>query len=375
MIRSERSSNLGIGEVEQPSVVTAGTPAELPFVSVLMPVRNEADFIERSLGAVLEQNYPHHLMEVVISDGESTDGTLDLIEKVAAGSDIPVRTVQNPKKIAPAALNLAIAQARGDIFVRVDGHCEIEPDYVANCVKHLTDGSADGVGGPIETIGVGHQAKAISIAMSSKFGVGGSAFRTVNDREMYTDTVAFPGYTREIVERNGPFDEELVRNQDDEYNYRIRKLGGRILLSPDIRSRYYSRSTFRKLWSQYYQYGYWKVRVLQMHPKQMSVRQFVPFLFVVSLITFALIGLFTTVGLWMLAGIIALYLIANFAASVIAARSEVRIVPALSLSYLILHLSYGLGSLAGLLVFRDRWKDGQMSYRPAQDKTATADKL
>ena len=124
--------------------------------------------------------------------------------------------------------------------------------------------------------------------MSSPFGVGGSAFRTIDDREIYTDTVAFPGYTREIVRRAGKFNEELVRNQDDEYNYRIRELGGRILLSPTIRSRYFSRSTLLSLWRQYFQYGYWKVRVLQLHPRQMRPRQFVPFIFVVSLIVFSL---------------------------------------------------------------------------------------
>ena len=137
--------------------------------------------------------------------------------------------VDNPKLIAPSGLNCALGRASGDIIVRIDGHCEIEPDYIENCVTILLSGKADGVGGPIETIGETFRSRAIALAMSCTFGVGGSAFRTINDREMYTDTVAFPAYSRAIVEKAGLFNEELIRNQDDEYNYRIRELGGRIL--------------------------------------------------------------------------------------------------------------------------------------------------
>ena len=334
---------------------TAASPNR-PFVSVVMPVRNEEDFIAKSLGSVLSQDYPHELLEIVVADGLSSDGTVKLIENLAIETTIPIKIIANPKKIAPAALNLAIAESRGDIIVRIDGHCEIDPDYISSCVELLTSGKADGVGGPIETIGSGVQAEAIAIAMSSKFGVGGSAFRTVNDREMFTDTVAFPGYTREILERAGPYNEELVRNQDDEYNYRIRKLGGRILLSPSIRSKYYSRSTFRSLWKQYFQYGYWKVRVLQLHPRQMSLRQFVPLGFVLSVITLSVLALLTVSGGWMLGLLILTYIGANLVASFAAAGRKLYLIPFLLLSFSILHISYGLGSVAGLTAFRQRWK-------------------
>jgi succinoglycan biosynthesis protein ExoA len=142
-------------------------------------------------------------------------------------------------------LNIGICQAQGDIVVRVDGHCEIAPDYVSQCVRHLLYDGVDAVGGPIETIGETNEAQSIALAMSSWFGVGGSAFRTVKDRPLLVETVAFPAYTRRTLQRLGPFDEELVRNQDDEYNYRLLAQGGKILLSPDISSRYYSRSSLR----------------------------------------------------------------------------------------------------------------------------------
>lgn len=331
----------------------------LPFVSIIMPVRNEADFIERGMRAVCAQTYPADLLEIIIADGQSTDETCSIIENLKNETNISLTIVNNPKRIAPTGLNIAIAVAKGEIVVRVDGHCEIEPDYVANCVKHLQSGKAEAVGGPIETIGENLSAQAIAIAMSSKFGVGGSAFRTIDDREMYVDTVAFPGYKKETLEKNGVFNEELVRNQDDEYNYRLRKGGGRILLSPDIRSRYYSRSSFKSLWRQYFQYGYWKVRVLQLHPKQMSPRQFIPFIFVLSIIIFGLLSVFWNVGRWMLLIILALYFISNMAATIVAGlKHKIIILPLISLSFAILHISYGAGFISGLIVFRRKWQNG-----------------
>lgn len=327
------------------------------MVSVIMPVRNEAAFIRNSLGALLQQTYPEKLMEVIVADGMSTDSTREAINELAADAKISIRIVDNPKLIAPSGLNRAIEEARGEIIIRVDGHCEVDARFVENCVAILRSGAADGVGGPIETVGDSRRAQAIALAMSSTFGVGGSAFRTIDDREMYTDTVAFPGYTREILSKAGAFNEELVRNQDDEYNYRIRKLGGRILLSPKIRSRYYSRSTFTSLVRQYFEYGYWKVRILQLHPAQMSLRQFVPFIFVMMLILSALLSIFTVAGLWVLLALAGSYLLANFAASVYTARKKIDAIPLLSLSYLILHFSYGFGSLVGLVSFRNRWRE------------------
>lgn len=328
---------------------------KLPIVSVVMPVRNEEDFIERSLRSVLRQSYPHSRIEIIVSDGESTDGTLASIEKLKLESDIPIKVISNPKRIAPSALNRAIEAARGSVIVRVDGHCEIAEDYVKNCVELLRSGKADGVGGPIETIGEGRQAEAIALAMSSKFGVGGSAFRTVSDREMFTDSVAFPGYTKEIIDRAGPYNEELVRNQDDEYNYRIRKLGGKILLSPRIRSKYYSRSTFRSLWRQYFQYGYWKVRVLQLHPRQMSLRQFVPFLFVLTIVLLSLASMFSSASRWFFCITVSAYVLTNLASSIYVAGRRVTSIPYLALSFGILHFSYGLGSIIGSIAFWKRW--------------------
>ncbi len=319
-----------------------------------MPVRNEAAYIERSLGAVLAQNYPADRLEILVVDGLSTDGTREAVLAQAA-ADSRVRLLDNPAGIVPPGLNIGIAQARGEIVVRVDGHCEIAPDYVGRCVEHLLAGHegapVEAVGGPIETIGETDEAAAIALAMSSWFGVGGSAFRTIKDRPLLVETVAFPAYRRATLQRLGPFDEEMVRNQDDEYNYRLLKSGGRILLSPDIRSRYYSRGSLRSLWRQYYQYGYWKVRVMQKHPRQMRLRQFAPPALVAGLFGSAALGLVFRPFRWLLGAVVALYLAANVVASLSLGREHA---PRLLVIHPILHLSYGLGFLVGLTHFAGR---------------------
>lgn len=327
-----------------------------PLVSVIMPVKNESQFIKQSINALLDQTYPQCRMEIIVADGMSIDGTREAVGEIAADSQVPIFIVDNPRLIAPSGLNRALEKAKGTIIIRVDGHCEVDRHYVENCVDLLLSGKADGVGGPIETVGGGFQARAIALAMSSAFGVGGSAFRTTKNQEMYTDTVAFPGYTRGILTKAGPFNEELVRNQDDEYNFRIRKLGGRILLSPTIRARYYSRSNFRSLMRQYFEYGYWKVRVLQMHPKQMSPRQFIPFVLVSTVFLLTIFSVVSVLGRWALVGVVGSYLLANLTASIIVARGNITTIPFLSLSYLILHFSYGFGSIIGMISFRNRWK-------------------
>lgn len=326
----------------------------LPLVSVIMPVRDEAAYIERSLGSVLAQDYPADRLEILVVDGMSTDGTREVVI-AAQATRSNLRLLDNPRGIVPPGLNIGIAEARGDIVVRVDGHCEIATDYVRRCVEHLLADDVEAVGGPIETIGETAEAQAIALAMSSWFGVGGSAFRTINDRPMLVETVAFPAYARETLRRLGPFDEELVRNQDDEYNYRLLKSGGRILLSPDIRSRYYSRGSLRKLWRQYYQYGFWKVRVMQKHPRQMRLRQFVPPAFVAALLGSLLFGMFLRPFRYVLAFILILYVMADLSASLSLGRAHgLRHVPRLLMIHPILHLSYGLGFLAGLRHFAGR---------------------
>jgi succinoglycan biosynthesis protein ExoA len=328
-----------------------------PFVSILMPVRNEAAFIKRSLGAVVSQDYPADRFEVLVADGRSTDDTRAII---AGLNNKSVKIIDNPGGIVATGLNAALQHARGEIIVRVDGHCEIAPDYVSRCVHHLLAHRLEAVGGSVETIGESYSARVIAAAMSSPFGVGGSAFRIAGSRTQFTDTVPFPAYTRAVINRAGDFDEELVRNQDDEYNYRLRKLGVKILLAADVRSRYYSRATFTRLFSQYFQYGFWKVRVMQKHPLQMRWRQLMPSLFIALMLFASMLAIRLTPVSYAVAAALAAYLLASFAGAVLSARQNGwALLPALPLAFGILHLAYGLGFLTGLLRFCNRWGQRQ----------------
>jgi glycosyltransferase involved in cell wall biosynthesis len=355
-----------LSEKETPDIGHHETAATVhPFVSVIMPVRNEAAFIERSVGSVASQDYPRDRMEILIADGMSEDATREIISSMQQRHS-NVKLIDNPGRIVATGLNAALRQAKGEIIVRVDGHCEVASDYVRRCVWHLLQDDVDAVGGPLETIGQSPTARAIAAAMSSRFGVGGSAFRVANSSTQYTDTVAFPAYTRSAIDRGGPFDEELVRNQDDEYNYRLRKLGVKILLASDIRSRYYSRGRMAKLASQYFQYGYWKVRVMQKHPRQMQLRQFVPLLFVVALLAgLLMMPLFPAAG-YFTRLIVSFYAIAVVTASILSARkSGWQLLPLLPLAFAALHLAYGLGFLFGLMRFWNRWGEDQSKAQSA----------
>ncbi len=324
----------------------------LPSISFVMPVRNEASFIERSLGAVLEQDYPADLMEVIVADGMSTDDTRRKIENFPN-----VKLVDNRGGIVPTGMNAAIIQARGDVIIRVDGHTVIDADYARKCVEALERSGADNVGGRMDAVAGGFVGRAIALATSSPFGVGGARFH-YSDREEWVDTVYLGAWPRAVFERIGLFDEEQVRNQDDEFNYRLLARGGKILLCPEIKSKYYNRSGFRSLWRQYFQYGFWKVRVLQKHPRQMRLRQFVPPAFVFGVAAAALSAPFSPAATAIFLSICALYFAAALVASAAVARGRgARFFFVLPLVFASLHFSYGLGFLAGLVKFWNRWRD------------------
>lgn len=327
-----------------------------PFVSVVMPVRNEAGFIERSLGSVLAQDYPGDRMEVIVADGMSDDETRELVH-AAARRDGRVRLVDNEGRIAPTALNAGLAGARGTIIIRVDGHTEIASDYVRQCVLELERTGADNVGGRMEAEGSGTVRHAIAAATSLPFGVGGARFH-YSEAEEWVDTVYLGAWRRATFDSLGLFDEELVRNQDDEFNYRLRAAGGRILLSPRIRSRYYGRSSLPSLARQYFQYGYWKVRILQKHPRQMRPRQFIPPLFVATLCILAIGAPFVRATRVGLVGAAGAYVVACLLASAAAARwTGFPVALLLPAVFAVLHLSYGIGFLVGLVRFAGRWGD------------------
>ena len=329
-----------------------------PTVTVIMPIRNEGAFIARSLAAVLGQDYPAELLQVLVADGMSDDDTREIVGELAhAHPSHTVEIVDNPGRIVPTGFNAALARARGEVIARVDGHTIIAPDYVSQCVAALAASGADNVGGRMDAEGSGRVGEAIALATSSPFGVGDSHFHYATG-ERWVDSVYLGAWPRQVFSRVGPFDPEMVRNQDDEFNYRLRSSGGRILLTDRIRSRYYSRASLRRLFRQYRQYGLWKVRVLQKHPGQMSARQFVPPLFATVVGGGAVLAPVSRGARRVWSAALGAYGLATLAASIsIARRSGWRHLPVLPAAFAAVHLGYGTGFLAGLVRFRRRWGD------------------
>lgn len=321
---------------------------DAPLVSVIIPMRDEERVIAQCLRSVLDQDYPQDRMEVLVVDGGSEDRSAEIV--VEFSSKYPaIKLLDNPKLSAPAGLNLGIREARGEVIVRVDGHCLLEPDYVSQCVKHLRETGADNVGGLMQARGKGYVAETIALAINSFFGSGGSKFHYAS-QEQYVDTVYLGAFRRSVFDKVGFFNERLIRNQDYELNYRIRAAGGAVFLSPAIRSSYYGRTTFRDLWHQYFQYGFWKLEMIRMHPSSIQARHLAAPLFVFSLFASGLLSLVHSgfVSLFLL--IVSGYLLASLASSLLIARREGwRYFPLLPVAFAVMHFAWGLGFLLRLV--------------------------
>lgn len=322
-----------------------------PFVSVLIPIRNEERYIERCLYSVASQDYPRDRTEVIVIDGMSDDGTRAIITRFAHESTLDLRLIDNPQLRVAPAMNIGIEAARGDVLLRIDGHAALAPDYIRRCVDALDAYDADCAGGALQSEGDSYLGQAIALAMSSWFGVGGAAFR-VGGEAGPVDTVAFGAYRRDVFERVGRFAEDIDSGEDDELNYRLRDAGGVIVLVPEARATYTVRSGLPALWRQYFGYGRAKPEVLRRHPAQAQWRQFVPALFIAML---AVGGVRASSGNWgVLKTLAAVYSgVATIASLVLTARRRWRHVPPLPAVFACMHVSYGLGFLAGLVGLAD----------------------
>lgn len=322
-------------------------------ITIILPIRNEEVFIEKTLMSIINQKYPSEKVEIIIVDGMSTDNTLIVVNDVIKRfPNQKIKILENSKKIAPSAMNIGLLKSSGDLIIRVDGHSYLDSNYLNVAVEKMRDNpNISCVGGPITTISENKKAKSISNAMSSPFGVGNALFR-YSDEERFVDTLAFGAYRNDVFKKIGLFNEELVRNQDDEFNLRLTKSGGKILLTPDMNSYYVSRSSFSRLWSQYNQYGYWKVRVQQIHKGVASIRHLVPSLFVMGNIFGLLSVLFLPVLSPIYFAFLGIYLFLNlyFSTKVNDQRSISNILNT-SISFIILHLSYGFGYIKGFIDF------------------------
>lgn len=311
-------------------------------------MRNEQRFIAHCLQSVLGQDYPVDRFEIRVMDGQSTDRSWSIAAELLRGRP-NAHLVTNPGVTQAAGWNLGISQATGDVIGIASAHVVLAPDYVSQAVETLRRTGADLVGGPIRASGSSPAGQAIAAATSSRFGVGGARFHYL-DKEEDVDTVYMGLCKRETFARIGSFDLEMVHNQDDELSYRLLDAGGRIVCNPAIRSEYFNRATIRSLWMQYFQYGYWKVRVAQKHRRQMRLRHFASAGLVTGLAAAALVGWVPGVGGGPLAALCLSYVAANLTASVLtSARRGWSLLPLLPVVFATLHFSYGAGFIAGCL--------------------------
>ena len=245
-----------------------------PFVTIAMPCLDEAPYIEPCLRSVLAQDYPPDLVEIIVADGGSTDGTRDIVARLAA-EDRRVVAVENPDRFQAAGLNEAIRRARGDVIVRMDVHCEYERDYARRCVEALARTGADNVGGAQRSRASSPFQRAVCAALESPLGMGGAGYRS-SDREGFVDTVFLGAFPRRVFEKVGLYDPGAVTNEDAELNQRIHAAGGRVFLSREIVVHYYPRDSFRALARQYFRYGRGRARTLLKHGRFLTLRPAIP---------------------------------------------------------------------------------------------------
>jgi cellulose synthase/poly-beta-1,6-N-acetylglucosamine synthase-like glycosyltransferase len=343
-------------------------------VSLIVPCRNEKFYISRCLDSICANDYPKNKIEVFVIDGMSEDSSSEIVKKYENKHEF-IRLINNPKRITACALNLGIRHSRGGLIIWMSAHNEYEKEYITKCVRYLNEYDADAVGGIIEPVPRRDNlfGRAVCIALSHPFGVGNSSHKTGVNKPQWADTAFGTCYKREVFEKIGSFNENLVRGQDMEFALRLKRAGLRNLLVPEIKSYYHARSDLNSLWRHYWKNGVWAILpFLYSEGMPVSWRHLVPLVFVSSLVIFGSLGLIEALFWWVFLGIAVIYATANLTASSRIAWRErnFKYLVVLPLVFVVLHVSYGLGSIWGsmkLLTTLDFWKKFLRKYGPHSD--------
>jgi succinoglycan biosynthesis protein ExoA len=329
-----------------------------PAVSIIVLCRNERKHIERCVRSILAQEPPPGGFEVIVADGMSSDGTRDILERLSA--DEPrLRVVDNPSLITPCAMNIGISQARGRYIAIMGGHTHYGPDYVRRCVELLEEHpEVCCSGGPIVSQGRGAFGRAVAAAMSHPAGIGNAKHR-FPDYEGYAEGACFPMFRREVFDLIGLYDEQLVRNQDDDFNYRVAQSGGKVFISPRANCIYFVRESPLALFRQYFQYGFWRVAVLKKHRLPASIRQLVPVSFYALLLVLLFVGL-SLDGWWRLLAVVlpAAYLLLQIGAAIDVSLKRGLLVGCIfPVASGIMQFAYAVGFASGFLMRRRSQSD------------------
>ncbi len=325
---------------------------ENSLVSVIIPCRNEEKYISICLDSVVNSQYPQDKMEIFVVDGNSNDQTKNIISGYCDKYQ-NIRLLNNPGKTAPRALNIGIEKAEGDYIIRLDAHSKYPPDYFSRLIFWAKKLNADNVGAIWITDVLNKTKKSLSIKkiLSHPIGVGNSYFRIGTIDVIEADTVPFGCYKREVFSKIGLYNENLTRNQDIEFNKRLKANGGKIYLVPDITCTYYARETFSHIARNNYRNGYWNILTVYITKlfSSLSLRHFIPLIFILSLLT-PIIASIVFHPIFLLVAIFSL-----FAYLLLITISSIKIndkntsFKYLWYGFVVLHFSYGVGSLLGLL--------------------------
>lgn len=317
------------------------------YISVILPIYNEEEYIINCVESLLLQSYPKEKMEWIFIDGNSIDKTKLILNEYKEKYKNLIKIYDNSNKTVPYAMNIGIKKAKGKYIIRLDAHAEYEKDYIEKCVYYLNRTNADNVGGIAITKSKGFVGESIALMLSSKFGVGNSSFRT-NGNSGYVDTVPFGAFKREVFEKWGMYDERLTRNQDNEMNFRIRKNGGKIYLSNDIIFSYYCRDSIKGISDMAIKNGMWNIITMKLCPGSMGIRHFIPFLFLISLIILPLLSIFYFNIIFLFIFELLMYILLDIYFSIKLSKN-IKYFLMIFILFPIFHLTYGFGSLKGII--------------------------
>lgn len=325
-----------------------------PFISIICPIYNEQKYIEECIISIIKQDFPRDRIEVLFVDGMSTDTTRRIVKEYSERYNY-IRLLDNPQRIVPSALNIAIGESKGDVIVRLDAHCVYPSNYISLLVHKLYELNADNVGALCRTLPAkdSSQSRAVAIVSSHRFGVGNSLFRIGTNIVTEVDTVPFGCFKADVFEKIGLFDTDLIRNQDDEFNARIIKNGGKIYLIPELIIDYYARDKISKMSNMFYQYGLFKPLVNKKLGSAATVRQFFPLIFLLGIIFGGILSIFFKPIMYLYFIVIIIYTLLGlfFGSKSALAYKDFKLIFLVPLTFFVIHISYGWGYMKGIIKF------------------------